>query len=304
MNNQVMVLDIPSTISGHHSLVNPDPQPPTGQSFLYSDFAILKGTQVVRHCQPVKIDYYNISLCLNGGCKKSVGQFIFEVYPSSIHFVTPGKLHSHQLVSDDFHVYQVLFRKEFLSDSILRENMLENLVSLNEDFAPIFGVPDKALQSIKSIYEKISDEVSHGGPFHLQIIRLLILELLYEVNRVCEKCLQNSNRQTDRQFQLVSRYKKLINEHFREMKTVQEYASLLFVSSKYLTQVVKSQIGENALHLIHKRLAEEAKYLLSTTTLSVKQVAGQLNFETSSHFCRFFKRSCGFNPGTYRSGDH
>jgi AraC family transcriptional activator of pobA len=302
MNKQAMVLDIPGTISGQRSLIAPGEvgEHHSGQPIFHKDFAILKGIKVVRYCQPVKTDYYNISLCLNGGCKKTVGSFLFEVYPASIHLVTPGELHSHEVITENFHIYQVLFKKEFLADSLLRENMLDHLVTMRSDFAPIFGVPPQSLSSIKAIYDKISEEVNQSGPFHLQIIRLLVIELLYEVNRVCEKCLLSSNRHADRQYQLVVRYKTLIRAHYKEPRTVQEYAGKLFVSAKYLTQVVKSQIGENALHLLHQRLYEEAQYLLTTTTLSVKEIAEQLNFETSSHFSRFFKRYCGVNPVTFR----
>jgi len=159
---------------------------------------------------------------------------------------------------------------------------------------------EKGFHSIKSIYDKIDEEMTQCGTFHLQIIKLLVIELLYEMNRVCEKCLLASNRHLNRQFQLVAKFKKLIDENYLTLKTVQEYAELLYVSAKYLTQVVKSQTGENALNLIHKRQYLEASYLLTTSSLSVKEIAEKLNFDNSSHFSRFFKNYCGTNPSSFK----
>ncbi len=275
---------------------------PADQARLFQqDFAILKNTPELSGFQPVKTDYYNIALCLNGTCKKTVSHFIFEVYPSSIHLVSPGHLHSYDEPTHDLHLYQVLFKKEFLTEGFFKENILENLLEVNSDFAPIYGMSENGFRSIKAIYEKIDEEMTQSGSFHLQIVKLLLIELLYEMNRVCEKCLLASNRHLNRQFQMVTKFKKLVDENYHTLKTVQEYADLLYVSAKYLTQVVKSQIGENALSLIHKRQYLEACYLLTTSSLSVKEIAEKLGFDNSSHFSRFFKNYSGTNPTSLKA---
>ena len=303
MNNQISVLDIPETVKGHRSIIaqNTGLQARKALHCYEKDFAILRDAQVIKSCGPAKTDHYNLTLCMNGSCKKTIGHFVFEVYPSSIHFISPGHVQYHENASDDLHLYQILFKKEFLTGSFLKENILDNLVSVNADFAPIYGIATGRLHTIEAIYDRISEEMSHSGIFHLQIIKLLVIELLYEMNRICEKCLLASNRHLNRQYQLVTKYKQLIDERYTDLKTVQEYADLLYVSAKYLTQIVKSETGENALHLIHKRQYREAQYLLSSSSLSIKEIAEKLNFDNNSHFSRFFKRHCGSNPSIYKS---
>jgi AraC family transcriptional activator of pobA len=302
-NKQIPVLDIPATVKRHLSfLTKEQDQEQSDQALLFQkDFAILKNTPGIAGSHPEKTDYYNIALCLSGGCQRRISHFFFEVYPLSIHLVSPGHVHSYESPTDDLHFYQVLFRKEFLTESFLKENILENLLEVNPDFAPIYGMSDKGFQSIRAIYEKIDQEMTHSGSYHLQIVKLLVIELLYEMNRVCEKCLLASSRDLNKQFQLLLKFKKLIDKHYLTHRTVQEYADLLFVSAKYLSQVVKSQIGDNALNLIHNRQYLEAKYLLTTSTLSIKEIAGQLHFDSSSHFSRFFKNYCGTNPSMFKS---
>ncbi|MGF7037887.1 helix-turn-helix domain-containing protein [Mucilaginibacter lappiensis] len=302
MSNKIAVLDIPSTLKKHLPPVNTS-KPDFGiisDAWNQDDFAVLSNEHGVQHGLPVKTDYYSVILCLNGTCKKTIGHFVFEVYPNSIHLVSPAFITSFEDASDDLLLYQVLFKKEFLTNNFLKENIVDNLLEVNPDYPPIYGLPKKGVASLKALYEKISDESREQGAFHLQILRLLITDLLYEMNRACESCLLNSTRHLSKQYQLVYKFKKLVEEQFLTLKTVQEYADELFISAKYLTEIVKGETGQNALHVIHNRMYLEAQYLLSSSGLSIKEIAERLNFDNSSHFSRFFKRFAGYNPSEFK----
>lgn len=274
----------------------------TTPATLTEDFAILFEKNPVFTGLPERTEYYELIFCLNGDYKKSIGPFLFDVYPHSIHLVSPAFIHSSEAVNqDDLLLYRISFKKEFLTNNFLKENILDNLLEVNPDYPPIYGVSEKSYLSIKALYEKIKVESQEENAFHLPLIRLMVMELLYEMNRACEKCLLNSTRHLSRQYQLVNQFKKLVQDQFLMLKTVQEYANLMFVSSKYLTEVVKSETGQNALHVIHNRLFLEAQYLLSSSGLSVKEIADQLKFDNSSHFSRFFKRFAGINPSEFKN---
>jgi len=274
----------------------------TTPATLIEDFAILFERNPVFTGLPERTEYYELIFCLSGGYKKSIGPFLFDVYPHSIHLVSPAFIHSSEAADqDDLLLYRISFKKEFLTNNFLKENILDNLLEVNPDYPPIYGVSEKSCVSIKALYEKIEAESQEENAFHLPLIRLMVMELLYEMNRACEKCLLNSTRHLSRQYQLVNQFKKLVQDQFLTLKTVQEYANLMFVSSKYLTEVVKSETGQNALHVIHNRLFLEAQYLLSSSGLSVKEIADQLRFDNSSHFSRFFKRFAGINPSEFKN---
>jgi AraC family transcriptional activator of pobA len=266
------------------------------------DFTILFEKNPVFSGLPERTEYYELVFCLSGDYKKSIGPFLFDVYPHSIHLVSPAFIHSSEpAAKEDLLLYGISFKKEFLTNNFLKENILDNLLEVNPDYPPIYGVSEKSFISIKALYEKIQLESQEESAFHLPLIRLMVMELLYEMNRACEKCLLNSTRHLSRQYQLVNQFKKLVQDQFLTLKTVQEYANLMFVSSKYLTEVVKSETGQNALHVIHNRLFLEAQYLLSSSGLSVKEIADQLKFDNSSHFSRFFKRFAGVNPSEFKN---
>jgi len=265
------------------------------------DFAILFDRHPVYNQAPEKTDYYELVFCLSGTYKKTIGPFVFDVYPHSIHLVSPAFIHSGETPSEDLVLYRVLFKKEFLTNNFFKENTVDNLLEVNPDYPPIYGVTEQHFIAIKALYEKIRHESQLENAFQLPMIRLMVMELLYEMNRACEKCLLNSTRHLSRQYQLVNQFKKLVQDRFLTLKTVQEYASLMSVSAKHLTEIVKNETGQNALHIIHNRLFLEAQYLLSSSSLSVKEIADQLKFDNSSHFSRFFKRFAGLNPSQFKN---
>jgi AraC family transcriptional activator of pobA len=297
MSNKIAVLDIPVTLQRFTG--NPD-FGVIHNNWKQDDFAILSNEAGLKQGLPVKTDYYSIILCLRGSCKKTVGHFVFEVYSNSVHLVSPAFITSFEDASDDLVLYQVMFKKSFLTHNFMKENIVDNLLEVNPDYPPIYGLSQKSVASLKALYEKMSDESREQGAFHLQILRLLVVDLLYEMNRACENCLLHSTRHLSKQYQLVYKFKKLVEEQFLTLKTVQQYADELFISAKYLTEIVKGETGLNALHVIHNRLYLEAQYLLSSSSLSIKEIAERLNFDNSSHFSRFFKRFAGYNPSEFK----
>lgn len=302
MSDKITVSTIPLTLKRHLELVNNNNADfgIVNDGWKQDDFAVITNEPGLTHGLPVKTDYYSVILCLRGSCKKTIGHFVFEVYPNSIHLVSPAFITSFEDASADLLLYQVMFKKEFLINNLLKENILNNLLEVNPDYPPIYGLSQKSCSSLKSLYEKMSDESREKGAFHLQILRLLLTDLLYEMNRACENCLLHSTRHLSKQYQLVYKFKKLVEDQFLTLKTVQEYADALFISAKYLTEIVKGETGQNALHVIHNRLYLEAQYLLSSSGLSIKEIAERLNFDNSSHFSRFFKRFAGNNPSEFK----
>ncbi|SFD02020.1 AraC-type DNA-binding protein [Chitinophaga sp. CF118] len=305
MNTTTPILDIPSTIKYYLSL-----DKKVEQSFgmdkydelLHPDnFALLSNEGSVKKGMPIKTDHYAVILCIRGSCSKTVGAFTFEVKPMTLHIVSPRYITSFENASEDLLLYMVMFKKEFIADSFIKQSVLDPLMDLNPACPPIYKLSEPDFVKIKHLYEKMDLEYRDNKPFYLQIIRLKLVELLYEVNRSFEQCTDSKpHHQLSRQYTLFVEFRNLVEDHFLTKRTVQEYADMLHVSAKHLSEVVKQETGKNALQILHGRMYLEARLLLTTSSLSVKEISDQLNFDTSSHFSRFFKKFADENPSEFK----
>ena len=69
----------------------------------------------------------------------------------------------------------------------------------------------------------------------------------------------------------------------------------------YLSSLLKSLTGMTTQQHIHEKLIEKAKEKLSTTDLSVSEIAFQLGFEHSQSFSKLFKNKTSVSPIEFRS---
>jgi AraC family transcriptional activator of pobA len=64
--------------------------------------------------------------------------------------------------------------------------------------------------------------------------------------------------------------------------------------------MLRSLTGQNAQQHIHSRLIEEVKEKLSTTNLSVSEIANELGFEHPQYFSKLFKTKTNQSPLEFR----
>lgn len=130
-----------------------------------------------------------------------------------------------------------------------------------------------------------------------------------------ELLLTYSNRYYNRQFivrkpindSLLFRFKVLLNRYFEDevsekgLPTVNYFAGEMNLSNKYFSDLLKQQTGLSAQQHIHEKLIEKAKEKLSTTNLSVSEIAYALGFEYPQSFSKLFKSKTRQSPLEFRN---
>jgi len=99
---------------------------------------------------------------------------------------------------------------------------------------------------------------------------------------------------------ILRKFIQLIDNHYIDKRTVQEYADMLSITANYLSQSVKIVSGKNALTFIAERLATEAKSLIRYTDFEIAEISYQLNFSDPTNFGKFFKKQVGLTPSEFR----
>lgn len=258
-----------------------------------------EGHRNLRIATPVKNDYYTVFICYRGTASIIVGFHKFELTPNVIAIIPPDVIFSLSNLTNDFDVRQILFVKSFLQKMFLKEDIIDELLLLNSNYPPIYQLNER-FPIVADRFTAIKREIALQSAYHLDLTRLILLEILYEYNRACEYCLLGFEKNMNRNYQLTYEFKRLVDQYFAQWNSIGQYASELHVSAKHLTEVVKEETGHTALQLIHERLLLESQYLLKHTTISVKECASLLGFETASYFSRFFKSHTTLSPNEYR----
>lgn len=253
----------------------------------------------LRTASPVKNNYYTILICCKGFAHIQIGYHEFELNPGAIAILEPDLIFSIQNLSADLKVQQIFFKKNFLQKMFFKEDIINELLSLNPKYPPVYDLNDHS-ESVATKFTQIKNELESKHAYHQDMVRLILTEILYEYNRACEYCLLGFEKNMNRNYQLTYEFKKLVDEHFTQWNSVSAYASHIGISAKHLSEVIKEETGNTALQIIHERLLLESQYLLKHTTLSIKECAYILGFDTASYFSRFFKNHMMCSPADYR----
>jgi AraC-like DNA-binding protein len=159
---------------------------------------------------------------------------------------------------------------------------------------------------IEEIFKNIEKEYNHSIDQFSQDVMVSQIELL----------LNYSNRFYNRQFitrktassDLLTKMEILLDEYFESDKiiesglpTVQFFAKKLNLSPNYLSDMLRAITGQSTQQHIHNKLIEKAKEALTTTNLSVSEIAYHLGFEHPQSFNKLFKSKMNISPLEYRA---
>jgi AraC-like DNA-binding protein len=107
--------------------------------------------------------------------------------------------------------------------------------------------------------------------------------------------------------QVLNRVEELLTKYLNNevllsegLPTVQYFAGALNISAKYLSSLLKQLTGQTMQQIIHEKLIEKAKEKLSTTQMSVSEIAYQLGFEHPQSFNKLFKNKTKQSPLDFR----
>ncbi|MBO0948553.1 helix-turn-helix domain-containing protein [Fibrella forsythiae] len=246
---------------------------------------------------PHRKDHYLFVFIRRAGTRQWIDMTPYVLQDNTIYFSAPGDL----IVKEEFRQLWstgIAFTKEFLA---VQENAALSKL-------PIIQNPHRGhelrlsmvdIDFVEDMLGKIATEYRRPNEWQQRMLTAYLTVLLTYLSRLYTEQFDNKPLSTDKL--LLTSYQAKIDEHFRALHQVSEYASLLNVSAGYLSEVVKAQSGKSAMTHIHERLVLEARRLLFHTQQPLKEIAFDLGFSDASYFNRFFKRETGITPAEYRA---
>ena len=253
-------------------------------------------------------NFYSISLKRSTNSKMIYGQQEYDFDSGVLFFLSPNQVfnvnHSEKKAGPHHTGWLLLVHPDFIWNTTLAKTIRQYQFfdyAVNE----ALFLSDDEERTLNSIIGNIRKEYNSNIDAFSQSIIISQIETL----------LNYSERFYQRQFitrkklnhQILERLEKLLTDYFngedlisKGLPTVQYVAEKLNVSPGYLGSLLRALIGQNTQQYIHNKLIEKAKEKLSTTNLSVSEVAYELGFEHLQSFSKLFKAKTNVSPLAFR----
>jgi AraC family transcriptional activator of pobA len=222
----------------------------------------------------------------------------------SLFFIKPRQIIEMKDLEFEKDGFMLLIHEDYIKGHELNK-LIEAYSFFDYETNEALHLSPKEERIIWDLYAKINDEYQNNPDEYSREI------ILNHIASILSYSLRYFRRQfVDRQQisgKTVSRFNDVLQIYMAKnsikeqgLPTVNYMAEQLFLSPRYLSDLLKQETGKTALELIHLSLISEAKNLLRLGQHSVSEIAYDLGFENPSYFARLFKKQTGKTPREYK----
>jgi len=253
-------------------------------------------------------DFYSISLKRMKNAKFKYGQQASDFDEGVLFFMSPGQVFGMDIEKGSImhrpEGWIILIHPDFLWNTPLAKT-IKQYEFFNYSVYEALYLSDKEETMLTTIAQNIEQEYHANIDRFSQNVIIAQLELL----------LTYSERFYQRQFitrkiashELLTRLEDYLSNYFTSgalakqgLPSVVHIAEILNISPGYLSGLLKSLTGQNTQQHLHNKLIDLAKEKLSTTNLSVSEIAYELGFEHLQSFSKLFKTKTSVSPLEFR----
>ncbi|HEV7383194.1 MAG TPA: helix-turn-helix transcriptional regulator [Dyadobacter sp.] len=288
---------------GHRLLGLPNPEHPLISVLNYAALQMPEGTEVMS----AMFDFYYISLKRGFSNKLHYGQQTYDFDEGMMYFVAPNQILKGAGPSpdDDLSGWILLIHPDLLWGTSLATK-IKKYEFFDYAVNEALFLSDKEEIIVNGIVKTIQSEYqSNIDKFSQDIIISHLETLLNYAERFYQRQFLTRKKSTH---QVLDRLEHLVNRYFDDddlitkgLPTVQYISEELHVSPSYLRSLLKVLTGLSTQQYVHERLIEKAKEKLSTTSLSVSEIAYTLGFEHPQSFSKLFKSKTKLSPLEFRA---
>lgn len=250
-------------------------------------------------------DFYSISVKRVPQAKFKYGQTSYDFDEGVLFCMAPGQIFSMEIdTTKDVQPtgWMILLHPDFLWNTSLAKSIRqyeffnysvnEALYLSDKEETLLTGIADFMRQEYHTSIDKFSQNVITA---QLELM-LTYIDRYYQRQFITRK-IPNSR--------LIVRVEELLNDYFKVdehkgLPTVTWLAGELNVTPGYLSEMLKTLTHQTALQHIHNKLIDKAKERLSTTELTVSEIAYSLGFEHMQSFSKLFKAKTSQSPMEFR----
>lgn len=244
---------------------------------------------------PHRLNFYAILIITDGEVNHIVDFKVHTLRKYDVMVISKGQVHAFDECSV-YKGYLVVFSESFMhkymaQSTIIQINQLYNYF-LNQEK---INNPDRN-QILLSVLKKELKSTYSSLP---NIVGALLGVYLLKLNE--ENIRLTANSTDNKYLDYFNHFKLLVEQNFSKTRDAKVYAADISISYKHLNEVCKEVVKTTAKSFIDSYVTLEAKRMLVSTSLSVKEIAFALGFDEPTNFLKYFKKHTCLTPVEFRS---
>jgi AraC family transcriptional regulator, transcriptional activator of pobA len=267
------------------------------------DYQIHRLEKVVKELRgevpPNRQSQYFITLVRTGSGRKSIGHFEFPIRKNTLMVIPKRVIHSSSYWSTRCSGFVLSFNIDFFLQNAFPRKHISGKKIFKMSLKPFLNISNQQAALLTAIFEFIVREHRGSRNPKNEMIAIKILELMIQCDRLYSSEPSSGDKPVyDRNFE---QFNELLDKHFTEHRSVTFYADAIKVHPYHLNFLSKKLTGLSAKEAINNRIMLEAKYLLTSSTLTIKEIAYRVGFDDPDYFYVFFRRKAHKTPTGYRN---
>ena len=274
---------------------------------LPEDFPVLIRKVVLREQDndPERFHYHDfceITYVQSGFGSYFINGSRYEVEPGDIIIFNQVEPHGWVVTERAMEVLVLTFAPEVVSEPGLssEDEYMKPFLYLGSHFKNLISSTDERTADMHDIMEDIAGEArrrekGYEGMIRADIIRLMTLLIRhYEKDGKAPDMSLNEKKRSMKRLEQAVYY---INSHFTEAVTLEEVASLAYMSPNYFSSYFKNVTGRGFSEYLTMLRLNRVQELFLTTDRPVTAIAMECGFRNMSNFYRLYKKHIGPLPG-------
>lgn len=247
---------------------------------------------------PHRPGFHQIILVTEGSGRFWVDSTPFDCRPGCLLWTRPNQV-VQTSPGPDMDADMVVFTEEFPLRLNAHMGMLDDVLRPSH-----WRLSATELADVSRVLTLLQDEFDKPDlALGEDILKHLLAVLLLHIDQMCRTHHEDTSDHVDLRNghgELFLRFRRHLEDSFRETRKVEDYAALLGCSARALARACQAVAGASTKDLIDARVALEARRLLVHTDLPVGTIADQLGFSEVTNFTKFFIRRVSTTPGAFR----
>ncbi|MFB5946440.1 helix-turn-helix domain-containing protein [Albibacterium profundi] len=251
------------------------------------------------------LDFYKIAFSTQSIGRLKYGQGYYDFDEGTMLFTAPHQLIGGVDYEGEIKGYILFIHPDFFQGYPLAKT-IKDYGFFSYSVKEALHLSDSEKETLLSVYSIIEKELNNSIDEFSQDVLIAQLELLVSyANRFYKRQFVTRKKVNN---DILAKTEALIDTYFSQTLSLEKgilsvhyLAEQLHLTPGYLSDMLRSLTGLNARQYIHLKLIDKAKERLSTTTLSVSEIAYELGFEHSQSFNKLFKKKTNKSPLEFRA---